>query len=49
MTAIEQCSLIPHTNIENTLRTPQVKTVLDRLFTAAAQDDEAPRWRTPGV
>jgi predicted O-methyltransferase YrrM len=49
MTATEQCSLIPHTDMANTLHTAQVRTVLDRLFAAAAQDDEAPRWRTPGV
>jgi predicted O-methyltransferase YrrM len=33
----------------NTLRRSQVKTVLDRLFAEAAQDDENPRWRKPGV
>jgi predicted O-methyltransferase YrrM len=33
----------------NTLRTSQVRTVLNRLFAAAAHDDEAPRWRTPDV
>src|ERR1700745_3703066 len=49
MTAIEQGSLIPHTNMANTLRTPHVKKVLTRLFAAAAQDREAPRWRTPGI
>jgi len=41
--------VIPHTNMANTLRTPQVRTVLDRLFAAAAQDDETPRWRRPGL
>jgi predicted O-methyltransferase YrrM len=41
--------LIPHTNMTNTLRTPQVRTVLDRLFAAAAQDDETPRWPRPGL
>jgi predicted O-methyltransferase YrrM len=49
MTAIGQSSLIPHTNIATNLRTHRVKTVLDRLLAAAAQDDEVPRWRTPGV
>jgi predicted O-methyltransferase YrrM len=49
MTAIEQCSLIPHTDVANTLRTPQVRTVLERLFGAAAQGQETPRWRKPGV
>jgi predicted O-methyltransferase YrrM len=33
----------------NALRTNQVRTVLNRLFAAAAQDDGAPRWREPGV
>ena len=33
----------------NTLRTNQVRTVLNRLFAAAAQDDETPRWRKPGI
>jgi predicted O-methyltransferase YrrM len=33
----------------NTLRTNQVRTVLNRLFAAAADDDEIPRWRTPGL
>lgn len=49
MTAIEQCPLIPRTNMANTLRTPQVRTVLDRLFATAPQDDETPRWRRPGL
>jgi len=48
-TAIEQCSLIPRTQAANTLRTSQVRTVLDRLFATAAQDDETPRWRRPGL
>jgi len=39
MTAIEQGFSIRHTNMANTLRTPEVRTVLDRLFAAAAQDD----------
>ena len=33
----------------NTLHTPIVRTVLDRLFAAAAEDDETPRWRRPGL
>jgi predicted O-methyltransferase YrrM len=33
----------------NTLRTNQVRTVLNHLFAAAAQDDETPHWRKPGV
>jgi len=33
----------------NTLRTPPVKTVLDRLFATASKDDEAPRWLRPGL
>ena len=33
----------------NTLHTDHVRTVLDRLFAAASHDDEAPRWRNPGV
>ena len=49
MTAIVQCSLIPHTDMANTLRTPQVRTVLNRLFAVAAHDQEAPRWRKPGL
>jgi len=46
---VSRCSRIPHTNIANTLRTPPVRAVLDRLFAAAAQDDETPRWRRPGL
>jgi predicted O-methyltransferase YrrM len=48
MTAIEQCSLIPRTDMANTLRTPRVRTVLNRLFAAASLDQEAPRWK-PGL
>ncbi len=33
----------------NTLRMDHVRTVLDRLFAAASHDDEAPRWKNPGV
>jgi predicted O-methyltransferase YrrM len=42
-------SLIPHTDMANTLRTKKVRTVLNRLFAAAAHDEEAPRWREPGL
>jgi predicted O-methyltransferase YrrM len=49
MTAIEQFFLISRAEMENTLRTFQVRTVLERLFAAAAQDQETPRWRTPGL
>ena len=35
--------------MSNTLRTNQVRAVLNRLFAAAAHDDEIPRWRKPGV
>ena len=48
-TAVERCPLIPHTNMPNTLRTPPVKAVLDRLFAAAAHDDETPRWGRQGL
>src|SRR5215470_12406474 len=41
--------LIQHTNTANTLRTNLVRTVLNRLFAAAARDDETPRWRKPGI
>jgi predicted O-methyltransferase YrrM len=46
---LSRCSWIRHTNMPNTLRTNQVRTVLNRLFAAAAHDDEIPRWRKPGV
>jgi predicted O-methyltransferase YrrM len=49
MTEIEECPLIPQTDMANTLRTPEVRNVLDRLFAAAAQDDETPHWRRPGL
>jgi len=49
MTAIEQYSLIPHTHMANSLRTPQVTTVLNRLFASSAHDQETPRWRKPGL
>jgi len=49
MTAVEYCPSDPRTNMSNTLRTPQVRTILDRLFAAAAQDDEMPRCRQPNL
>lgn len=49
MTTIEQCPLIPRTNVANTLRTPRVRTILDRLFATAAQDHETSPWRRPGL
>jgi predicted O-methyltransferase YrrM len=42
-------SRIQHSKMPNTLRTPEVRTVLDRLFATAAQDDETPRWQRPGL
>src|SRR5262249_40969851 len=36
-------------NTANTLRTNQVRTVLNRLFAAAAHDDDTPRWPKPGL
>src|SRR5215469_1865351 len=36
-------------NARNTLRTNHVRKVLDRLFAAATQEDETPRWRKPGL
>lgn len=47
--AIRRSPLIPGTKVANTLRTPRDRTVLDRLFAAAANDDETPRWQRPGV
>src|SRR5579864_6482087 len=44
-----RCSWTQRRNMANTLRTNQVTTVLNRLFAAAAHDDETPRWREPGV
>jgi predicted O-methyltransferase YrrM len=35
--------------MSNTLRTNQVRTILDRLFAAAANADEKPQWRKPGI
>lgn len=49
ITAIEQSPLISPTNMANSLRTPQVRAVLDRLFATAAQDDETPRWLRPSL
>ena len=49
MTTIEQSSLIPHADMPNTLRTPRVRTVLNRLFAAAAHDQGTPRWRKPNL
>jgi predicted O-methyltransferase YrrM len=43
------CSWTQRKNMANTLRTNQVRTVLDCLFAAAAHDDETPCWREPGV
>jgi predicted O-methyltransferase YrrM len=39
----------PELRPPNILRTNQVRIVLDRLFAAAANDDENPRWRQPGI
>jgi hypothetical protein len=47
--SLSRCSRIQHINMSSTLRTNQVRTVLNRLFAAAAHDDENPRWRKPGV
>lgn len=44
-----ECSRIQHAKMPNTLHTLQVRTVLNRLFATAAQDDETPRWQTPGL
>jgi predicted O-methyltransferase YrrM len=40
---------IQPTNTPNSLCTNQVRAVLNRLFAAAAHDDENPRWSKPGV
>jgi predicted O-methyltransferase YrrM len=42
------CSRRPHPNPANSLHTPQVKTILNRLFAAATQDD-IPRFRKPNL
>jgi predicted O-methyltransferase YrrM len=44
-----RCSGIPHADTPSSLRTNRVRSVLNRLFAAAAHDDENPRWRKPGV
>jgi predicted O-methyltransferase YrrM len=49
MTAIEQISLIPHSKMTHTLRAYQVRTVLHRLFAAAEEEGDTPRWRKPGL
>src|SRR5215472_12596754 len=36
-------------NMPNALRINRVTSVLERLFAAAAKDDETPRWRRPGL
>lgn len=46
---LSRFSRIQHANMPNTLRRNRVRTVLDRLFAAAAHDEEIPRWRKPGV
>ena len=47
--SVNECSRIQRTKMPNTLRTPQVRTVLDRLFATAAQSDETLRWQRPGL
>lgn len=47
--SVSECSTILHTKMPNILRTPQVRSVLDRLFSMAAQDDETLRWQRPGL
>ena len=49
MTAVNQFILIPHTAMANTLGRSQVRTVLERSFVSAAQDQEIPRWRKLGL
>lgn len=36
-------------SITNASRTKEARAVLDRLFRAAAHDEETPRWRKPGL
>ena len=48
-TSIIHMEGIQQGNIANTPRTKEARTVLNRLFTAAAHDEEAPRWRKPGL
>lgn len=38
-------SEIQHANVPNTLRAPEVRALLERLFAAAVHDDETPRWQ----
>jgi hypothetical protein len=40
---------IRHTHMTSSLRTNQVRTVLNRLFAAATYDDETPCWRREGL
>jgi predicted O-methyltransferase YrrM len=47
--SLSKCSRIQGTKMPNTLRRPRVRIVLDRLFAAAAQHDETPRWQRPGL
>jgi predicted O-methyltransferase YrrM len=46
---LSRCCGIRHIDPANTLRTNVVRTVLNRLFAAAAQHDETLRWRRPGL
>lgn len=46
---LSRCCWTQHKNMANALRTSRVRGVLNRLFAAAADDDETPRWRAPGV
>jgi len=46
---LSSSSQIQQAKIANTLHTKQVRTVLNRLFTAAAHDDETRRWRQAGL
>src|ERR1700690_4664721 len=40
---------IQRANMTNMFRTNQVRTVLERLFSAAARDDCTPRWQDPSL
>jgi predicted O-methyltransferase YrrM len=46
---LSSSSQIQQAKIANTLHIKQVRTVLNRLFTAAAHDDETRRWRQAGL
>jgi predicted O-methyltransferase YrrM len=46
---LSRCSDIQQTNMPNTLHTNRVRTALNRLFAAAAHDDENPLWQKPGL